>query len=56
MEALQWIVAAITSALVAWVAFLQWRTAQQKAVQAWVTVGHSAMSGTMSGLPESGYG
>ena len=32
MEAVQWIVAAITSALVLLVAFLQWRTAQQKAV------------------------
>ena len=32
MGVLQWIVAAITSALVLVVAFLQWRTAQQKAV------------------------
>jgi hypothetical protein len=32
MTLLQWIVAAITSVFVAAVAFLQWRTAQQKAV------------------------
>ena len=32
MTLLQWLVAATTSALVLWVAFLQWRTAQQKAV------------------------
>ena len=32
MTLLQWIVAAITSIFVAAVAFLQWRTAQQKAV------------------------
>jgi hypothetical protein len=32
MSALQWIVAAITAVFVAAVAFLQWRTAQQKAV------------------------
>jgi hypothetical protein len=32
MAALQWIVAAITAIFVAAVAFLQWRTAQQKAV------------------------
>lgn len=32
MATLQWIVAAITAVFVATVAFLQWRTAQQKAV------------------------
>ena len=32
MATLQWIIAAITSALVLAVGFLQWRTAQQKAV------------------------
>ncbi len=32
MATLQWIVAAITATFVAAVAFLQWRTAQQKAV------------------------
>jgi len=31
METLQWMVAAITAAFVAWIAYLQWRTAQQKA-------------------------
>jgi hypothetical protein len=32
MEAAQWIIAAVTAIFVASVAFLQWRTAQQKAV------------------------
>jgi|SRR5450759_693840 hypothetical protein len=32
MQAAQWIIAAITTIFVATVAFLQWRTAQQKAV------------------------
>jgi hypothetical protein len=32
MQAVQWIIAAITTLFVAAVAFLQWRTAQQKAV------------------------
>jgi hypothetical protein len=32
MQAVQWIIAAVTATFVAVVAFLQWRTAQQKAV------------------------
>ena len=32
MQAAQWVIAAITAIFVAVVAFLQWRTAQQKAV------------------------
>jgi hypothetical protein len=32
MQSVQWIIAAITATFVALVAFLQWRTAQQKAL------------------------